>query len=258
METKTEQKTKIQSVSRAVKILRCLAEDQELGLTELSKMVGLHKSTTAGLVGTLRAEGFLELNEATGKLRLGLALLSLAVNARRSLDDLCSPYLDQLLQMTGETVNLAVLDKNEIVYIAKKESRQSIRISSSVGMRLPVYCTAIGKSILACMDNDAVDKIIDGLTFEPLTPKTITGGDELRRALDDIRNGGVALDKEEYEMGVICMAMPVYIKKNKPVGAVSVSGPAQRMNQETMEHIKSCLQEITAGICTEMSNLAWS
>jgi DNA-binding IclR family transcriptional regulator len=221
-------------------------------------MVGLHKSTTAGIIGTLKAEGFLEQDALTGRLRLGLELFTLAVNARRELGIICEPYLNHLLEMTGETVNLAVLDPDraEIVYIAKKESTQSIRIGTSVGKRLPVYCTAIGKSILACMDRNRAESLVAGVEMAPLTPRTITSWESLSNELDRIARCGVAYDEEEFEPGVVCVAAPVYYREREPVGAVSVSGPSMRMDAHARKKIAAVLRGVVEQIRGEMSKLA--
>ena len=112
MKKNKDAQPQIQSIVRAVAILKCFSGGKERGLTEVSKMVGLHKSTTSGLVNTLKAVRFLEQNPRTSKYRLGLELFTLAVNARRNLAMVCDPHLDKLRDMTGETVNLAVLDSD--------------------------------------------------------------------------------------------------------------------------------------------------
>jgi IclR family KDG regulon transcriptional repressor len=256
MSDTVKQQPFIQSVARAISILKCFKGNSELGLAELSRMVGLHKSTTAGIVNTLKAEGFLEQNERSGRLRLGLDLFSLAVQARNGLSEICDPYLNTLLAFTGETVNLAVLDKTEIVYIAKKESSHSIRISTSVGARLPVYCTAIGKSILAYMDRPKAEEMLERISLKPLTKATVTSKKALLSELDRILAEGVAYDFEEYEPGVICIASPLYYKKGEPIGAISVSGPAMRMDEAARAKIAKTITEITGQLSNELSRLA--
>jgi len=250
-----KQQSTIQSVSRAISILRCFDGERLLGLSEISRMVDLRKSTAAGIINTLKAEGFLEQDSATGKLRLGLGLFSLAVQARHDLADICEPHLKNLLDITGETVNLAVLDKDEIVYIAKKESTHSIRISTSVGARLPVYCTAIGKSILAYMDQDKAKALINSMELKPLTASTVNSKETLLLSIDRIRNEGVAYDFEEFELGIICIAAPLCYKAGEPIGAISVSGPAMRLNANVRENIAHVLKDTAKQVCSELSRL---
>jgi DNA-binding IclR family transcriptional regulator len=250
------QPSQIQSVSRAVSILKCFRGDAELGLTEVSRMLELHKSTTAGIINTLKSEGFLEQNEQTGKLHLGIDLFSLAINARSSLGELCEPYLTELLSLTGETVNLAVPSNSEIVYIAKRESPHSIRISTSVGSRLPMYCTANGKAILSTYGREKAASLLDGVEFVKFTDKTITSRATLFRELDLVTTDGVAYDNEEYETGIVCVAAPLYSRPGGPVGALSVSGPTMRMDEKTRGDIAEILRGITRQICDKLSRLA--
>jgi DNA-binding IclR family transcriptional regulator len=252
----SKQQPLIQSVSRAIAILNCFKGGVELGLTEVSHMVNLHKSTTAGIVNTLKAEGFLDQNLKTGKLRFGIGLFSLAVNARSGLDELCEPYLTKLLEITGETVNLAVPSNTSIVYIAKKESAHSIRISTGVGTPLPSYCTANGKAILATYDRDKAISLIDKIDFFRFTKNTIVSREALLKELDTIAQEGIAYDNEEYELGVICISAPLYIKQGNPVGAVSVSGPLRRMDEKARRNIANTLREVTGQICGELTKLA--
>ena len=223
-----------------------------MSLSEISKMVGLHKSTTAGIINTLKAEGFIEQSESDGKLRLGLSLFSLAVQARRGLVEICEPHLNKLLELTGETVNLAIFDISEIVYIAKKECTHSIRIITSVGSRLPVYCTAIGKVILAFMERSKVETIIDSINLTPLTEYTITDREELFKALDSIAKEGVAYDLEEFQEGLICVASPLFHREGDIAGAISISGPVSRLGQPKLSEVADILREITSKICVEL------
>ena len=254
-ENTTKKQTTIQSVARAISILKCFNGDARLGLSEISRMLSLHKSTTAGIINTLKEEGFLEQDVRTGKLRLGLELFSLAVQARHDLAEICEPHLNRLLELTGETVNLAVLDKNEVVYIAKKESSHSIRISTRVGAHLPVYCTAIGKSILAFMDRAKAEAIIDSIELKPLTNKTIVSKEVFVESIQKVFQEGVAYDFEEFELGIICVAAPLYYKEGEPIGAISVSGPAMRLDEDVRNNIAIALKDATSRICGELSRI---
>jgi len=243
----------IQSISRAVSILRCFSENPELGLAEISRKVGLHRSTTAGIVNTLKAEGLLDQNEVTGKLRLGLGLFSLANQVRYGFKDICEPYLYKLLDFTSETVNLALLDKTEVVYIGKKESTHSVYISTSIGARLPVYCTAMGKAILAFMDRKKAEALIDMSDLAPLTENTIIEKKKLLAAMDKIYREGVAYDFEEFTKGIVCVASPLYYTKGDPIGAISVSGPIVRMGGKQLGSIAQAVKDTAAEICEELS-----
>lgn len=247
----------IQSVSRAISILRCFTDFQELGLTEISKMIGLHKSTTSGIVKTLKKENILVQNEETGKYRLSIDLFCLAVTAKQELSDLCEPYLESLLQKTGETVNLAMRDKSSVVYIEKKESLHSMRICTSVGVRMPFYCTAIGKAIFAYCDEEETKRLLEDIKMEALTSHTITEEAKLMFELKKIRNQGVAYDMEELEYGLICVAAPLFNMQQEPIAAVSVSGPSMRMGEAVRDKVAKEVQNTANAICKDLSRMAY-
>jgi IclR family KDG regulon transcriptional repressor len=250
-------KPAIQSVSRAVSILRCFTDYQELGLSEISKMTGLHKSTTSGIIQTLKAENFLVQNEETGKYRLSIDLFCLAIKTKQELGEVCEPYLESLLQQTGETVNLAVRDKSSVIYIEKKESPHSMRICTSVGKRMPLYCTAIGKAILAFLSDDETERLLNSMHFEAQTKNTIADRDKLLHELKDIRKEGVAYDFEELEYGLVCVAAPIFNRHHIPIGAVSVSGPSMRMDKTIRDKVSKEVQETAGSICKEISRMAF-
>jgi DNA-binding IclR family transcriptional regulator len=236
--------------------LKCFEGDVELGLTEISRTLDLHKSTAAGIVGTLKAGGFLCQNERNGKYRLGLDLFSLAVQARRGLSDICDPHLSNLLEVTGETVNLAVLDDTEVVCVAKKDCLHSIRISPSVGARNPIYSSASGKAILAAMERDKAIALLDRVVFQKFTANTITDRADLISQLDAVAQNGVAYDFEENERGVVSIAAALYHKSREPIGAASVSLPSVRVNAETRARITESVSAAAMKICGELSRLA--
>ncbi len=246
MLSQENQRPHIQSVSRTVAILKCFLEKNEIGITEIARMVGLRKSTTAGLVSTLKDENILEQNEVTGKYRLGLTFFEIASRSKTDLRTVAEPYLQELLEITNETVNLAVLSDTEVIYLSKMESTHSIRITTSIGTRLPVFCTAIGKAMLAFLERREAENIINRIEFTPFTDKTITDKERFVDTLDVIRSTGIAMDNEEYERGVICIATPLISNSGRPVGAISVSGPKSRMTREACDKIISALK-VTAG-----------
>ncbi len=252
MENGKKSSVSIQSVARAIEILQCFKEHDELGLTEISNLVGLHKSTTAGLVNTLREEKFLEMNEASGKLRLGIELFCLSQSAKYELRDICRPYIDELLKCSGETVNLAVRDENQVVYIEKKESAHSMRICTAIGEHKPFYCTAIGKAIFAQLSDEEVTRAFASTEIQPFTSHTITDLDRLREELAQVRQTGIALDNEELEYGLICIAAPVFNPRGHVEASISVSGPAPRMDSETRERLGEMVKSVAAQISAKL------
>ena len=251
MET-AEKKSKIQAVSRAIDILRCFDGRKELGITEISKAVGLHKSTAAGLVSTLCAERMLEQNEVNGKYRLGLELFRLGKNVNTDLHELCHPYLLDLSEAVGETVNMAMLDGDAVVYIDKIDSPRSMRIVSRIGQRIPFYCTANGKALIARQPKDVIDALLADFKPQIYTEKTIKTADEMRRVLSKSLEDGYACDDEEYETGLICYSVPIVKHEGQPDLAISVSGPAGRMQGEfrerVLENLKATAEKISRAV----------
>lgn len=242
----------IQSVDRAIKIIRCFDTFEELGITEISKLLNLHKSTTFGIVSTLSANGILEKNENTGKYKLGLELYRLGTKVNLSLRGITLPYLERLVEMYEETANLVVLQDLSVVYLEKVESSHSMRISTSLGGRKPLYCTAVGKAILAFLPPDELERKLDKMKLVKFTDNTITSKEDLKKALNEIRKRGYAEDNEEMEIGLHCIAAPILNQYSYPIGAISVSGPISRMNGEVDINISRTLVEFTMEISKKL------
>ena len=239
----------IQSVSRAVAILRCFHEHEELGLQEISQMLDLHKSTTSTLVTTLRNERLLEQNPGTGKYRLGMEAFLLGSSTNINIRTVTRPYLAELNERFHETVNLTVPSGTDVVYIDKMESEYSMRTCTRIGQKLPFYCTANGKVIFAYYSRERLAAHLEGLHMVPFTPNTISSAEELTQALDDVRARGFACDNGELELGLCCYATPVFDGSGVPVAAISLSGPQSRMDsslrEEMIDALKACAENIS-------------
>lgn len=228
----------IQSIDRAIRILQCFEENSQLTLTEICSLVGLHKSTAYGIATTLKNNGFLDKDENTGNYRLGIGLYKLASHVDIDLRSICVPFVHDLCDVTGETVNLVIPDENYVIYIEKCESKHSMRISTTIGTRLPMYCTAVGKAILAFLpDPGKVSHILDQTQLAAITRNTLTSKDAILEELKVTRERGYAIDREELEYGLICIAAPVINAVGVPIAAISCSGPLQRMDEENISRI---------------------
>ena len=236
MNDKTGNKT-IQAVDRAVEILRCFEQGDTLGVTEISRRLDLHKSTAFGLINTLVSNRLLEKAPDSEKYRLGIELFRLGSKAQSGIREICAPHVKQLMEVTGETANLVLPDGGNVVYVDKRESQHSMRICTSVGLRLPMYCTAVGKAILAFMNDKEREAIIGDMQFASRTEKTITSKEALLEQLDRIKQDGYAIDDEELEYGLICVAVPILGKSGEPIAAISVSGPKPRMTKEKIREV---------------------
>lgn len=239
----------IQSIDRAVRILHCFEKKSELSLSEICSEVGLHKSTVYGILTTLKNNDLLQKDPDTGIYTLGLGLYRLASNVNMDLRRIALPHLQGLCNDTTETVNLVIPDGTNIIYVEKCESSLSMHVSTNIGTQLPMYCTAVGKAILAYLDEEQASRILDQSELIAKTENTITSKDRLLRSLPEIRRRGYALDEEELEYGLVCIAAPVVSSVGQPIAAVSCSGPIRRINPETIpslaERVTRCALHIS-------------
>jgi IclR family acetate operon transcriptional repressor len=221
------------TVAKALSILEILASSSDAGinLTELSTALNMPKSTAYRYLATL-----LELNlaerDGAERFRLGTKVIELAGSFLASSDirKESEPILEEMAEKTGETIHLAVPSGSEVVYIAKEETKHTLGMSSHIGTRLPMRCTALGKSILAFSGPDLVQAVFS----EPpqsRTPNTIISNNALREELVLIRTQGYAVDNEENEIGIRCVGAPILDYTGRAIAAMSISGPCERMDQ---------------------------
>lgn len=240
----------IQSVERAIWILKCFEGHGTLSLSEISRMLTLHKSTAFGLVSTLEAYRLLEQDPESGKYHLGIELFRLGTKVNIDLRSIVSPYMDRLVSICGETVNLVIPDGDCVVYLEKKESPHSMRIATALGQREPMYRTATGKAILSKLPMHTARDILNRTKFERMTSNTMLSVGEVLQELEEVRKNGYAVDREELEYGLICLGVALVDSTGKPVGAISVSGPASRMtlpNQmKFAEYLIDCGNQISS------------
>ena len=224
---------RIQSVDRALDILELyLHSPEELSVKEISEAMGLSKSTVHGLIKTLEQRGYLKQNPGNMKYRLGMKLFSLGNVVADHLDirKIARPVIRRLADNIKETVHLAVLNGDEVVYTEKVEGPGALRMYSQVGRKVPVYCTGVGKVILAYQDEETVERLLSKETLRAFTPYTITDKEKLKAHLAAIREQGYALDNEEIELGLRCVAAPIYDHQGKVFASISCAGPAIRMS----------------------------
>lgn len=228
----------LSSVANAARLLKEFSKgNRELGVTELSRRLGVGKSTAHRLVNTLTEERLLEQDPDTGAYRLGLAMYELGTSVywHTDLHEACTPVLEQLRNASKETVQVAVLDGREVVYIERRESPQTLRLFGRVGHRNDAHCTSTGKLLLACLSAEELDTTLKGWRLPSKTPHTITTIDGLRRELHVIQSQGWAQNINEAEMGVGSVAAPVRNGFGDVVAAVSIAGPVQRLGGESLK-----------------------
>ncbi|MHB8916993.1 MAG: IclR family transcriptional regulator [Desulfocucumaceae bacterium] len=249
------QSAKIRSIAKALFIIDFMAESKkDLTLTEISRKFNLARSTVHGLLSTLREFEYVEQSSFTGKYRLGLRLFEIGSVVARGWDVLtvAAPYTHNLADELEETVHLVKMDKGEVLYIDKRESRQSLRIVSEVGMRLPAHCTGVGKVMMAYLPADEVRRIAAVKGLPRFTRQTITDLQELENELTLIRSRGYAVDNEEIMDSLRCVAAPIRNHSGEVIAAISVSGPTARMVEErfnrTVALVIRAAAEISAGL----------
>ena len=247
---------RLSSVTTSVRLLKAFSEEQvEIGISDLAKRLGVAKSTVHRLAVTLVAEGMLERNPDTGKYRLGLALFRLGslVRQRMTVSSEARQLLRELREKVNETVHLAVLDGHEIMYVYNLESTQAIRMRSDVGVRKPAYCTAEGQAILAFQPPDVVERVtLAGLPAR--TPQTITDAQELRKALELVRQRGCAIEDEESEVGMRCIAAPIRNDSGEVVAAMGVAGPVSRLSKKALTSFIPHVIETAAAISARLGH----
>ncbi len=227
----------VRAVLRALDVLEAFSADNPaLSLMEVSERVGLNPSTTFRLLATLQSRGYVEHDEATGRYRVGVAVLrpTSTFLAHLNVRERVYPFLVDLRDATRETVHLTVLDPRtmEVIYLEKLEGLQPIGLMSSrVGGRSPAYCTAVGKALLAHQDPAVVRAFFSKSGLKRFTPNTITTVDALLAELEQVRERGYALDNAEHEEDVMCVAIPLWNHLQTAVAAISVSGPVDRMTR---------------------------
>ena len=235
MEAGEPQKYGIESVKRAIAILRCFSRSRpELGVTELSREIGVHKSTISRLLSTLEPEGFVNRNPDTGKYRLGVGLLELAglVIVHTDLQHVARHLLIQLAEQTQETVNLAVLDRNRAVNIALVPSRDRRILNIGwVGRHTPLHGSSTGKVLLAHLPETEREALLQE-PLERFTEYTITDPQALRDELSVARARGFATGFEELEVGLNAVGAPIRDHTGNVIAAVSTAGPTYRLSRE--------------------------
>ena len=245
--------TRVQSLDRALDILEALAAaGGEIGLSELADRVHLHVSTVHRLLSVLVSRGYARQNTPSGRYALGPHLLKLASSAvgtgQFDLRHEARPVLQDLADSTGETTNLVVLIDQQIVYVDQVASRHTVRMFTQIGTHAPIYCTGVGKALLAYRSAAETESYLSQERFEPRTPSTLTSAAALRDELRDIRARGFAYDNGEMESDVHCVAAPVFDHTGAAVAAVSVSGPAMRFDRQRMEEVVPALLRATGDL----------
>lgn len=248
----------VESVRRALRVLGHFGPEREvLGVTALASALGLHKSTVHRLLLTLEQEGFVRRVD-TGQYALTWRLLEIAaaIPVRNEVRDLSLRHLSSLAEKTGESAHLAILFGDEVLYIEKVESPRALRMPSRVGVRVPLHCTALGKVLLAGQSEADVRRILFSAPLAALGPRTVTDPVELLSRIDKVKLQGYAIDYEEIEEGLMCIAAPIRdAGDGEYVAAISIAGPLSRVDTRIEQHV-AVLRETAAALSLDLGPLA--
>lgn len=242
----------VQSIDRVLDILETLSTSPfGMSLSDLAAATGLHVSTAHRLVNVLCERGYAMKEPTGGKYRLTLRTFEIGsrVSGVWNLLSAAKPFLDELASFSQEAVHLVERDGNCVVYLYKAEPfQQLVRMASHTGLRNPMYCTGVGKSILSLLSDEELKKIWETETLTTYTPYTITELDTMKQELALTRERGYAMDNEEHELGVRCIAMPVRNWAGQPVAAVSISAPAMRLDAAEIQRLLPKLRNAASQI----------
>ncbi len=227
-----ERSNTVKSIVKAFDILELLDKRRELGITEISEELKMDKSTVHRLISTLKDKDYVVQNPSNNKYANSFKLFEMGNNAieRLGLRRLAQPYLEQIARITNETVNIAVMYDTNIIYIDKIESPATIKVDLSIGKKLPVYCTGLGKVMLAYMPEDKVLKILENMDFIKYTDKTVANIQGLFKQFIEIKEKGYCIDDEEYVEGLKCVAAPIFNYYGEVIAAISIAIPKYRYN----------------------------
>lgn len=243
----------ILSLHKAIDILVALQQGGEMGVTEISKLLTMNKSTVHRILSTLQSRDLVRQNPETGRYWLGLKLYSLgmAVKDNLPIKSIAEPYLKELSEQLNEVVHLSVLDFSsrkvpKLMIVDKVQTGQILSFSPSLGSGTPCYCSAMGKCLLAFAEQEYIERFINE-PLHPYTINTIVSWPELLVELEKIREKKYAIEDQEMEVGLTCVGAPILDRKQKTIAAFSVSGPTSRINLQLpniIEAVKKTAQEV--------------
>jgi DNA-binding IclR family transcriptional regulator len=242
-------------VTKVFRILEALYDSTAaLQLKDIAEKTAINKSTAYRFLAHLHHEGYV-FRDSAGAYTIGVRLARLGSGAsyQTTVRKISRPVLEELAHRTGETVSLAVLEGREVLYLDVMESAYTLRQVSHVGTRHPLYCTALGKAMLAFSPEEEQKYLISGMNFERLTPHTITCAANLRKELTLIRQRGYSLDDEEVYLGSRCIGAPILDASDQVVAALSVSGPTTRLTQDRVPSFAGAARQAAAEISTSLA-----
>jgi IclR family transcriptional regulator, KDG regulon repressor len=246
---------RLTSLQKGLRLIDAIAKAGTAGLRELADQNGFPPSTVHRLLSDLKRAGYVSQDTKTAKYRLSLKFLELGAVVREELDVITAarPHMTALMEATSETVNLALFDGAGIIYVDQVANSNSfLRMFTRVGTRAPLHCTGVGKACMACLPDEYLPEYWPSAEKTKYTGKTIVDEQTLRKELKAIRHQGYAVDNEEMEVGVRCVASAIRRDNDKVVAAVSISGPSSRVTPERVSHIGNLVRQAASSISADL------
>src|SRR3954447_2164515 len=237
---------RVQSLDRALDLLEALASADELGVSEIAAKTGLVPSTAHRLLATLVARGYAAQSPNSARYLLGYKLLELTSGLQDRLQRLrtaARPHLEAIQRETGDTTTLVVLERRDVVYVDSVSGTRSVRLFTEIGRAIPAHTSGAGKALLAWREPKDIAALLGGETLPPSTPRTLTSIDALQDDFARIRRRGYSTDNEEHEIGVACVATPIFDHSGLAIAAISVSGPTTRILHADTADLAGVLRE---------------
>ncbi len=227
------------TVTKSIEIIDYIADHPNSGVTDISHALGIPKSTVHNILETLNHLSILEKSRVTARYHLGVKLIELGYRAQTDIDicRIAHPHLRGLNEELDETIHLTVLDNDEVLYVDCIESKKRLRTYSVIGVRAPLYCTSVGKAIMAHLSPSEINRIISERGLKKITEHTITDTKVMIQELEEIRNRGYAIDNMEHEDHLRCIGAPIFNSRNEAIASISISGPTSRVISELVPEI---------------------
>jgi DNA-binding IclR family transcriptional regulator len=254
------EKGKIKSIGKSLDLLELISDNKkEMGITEISKELHMGISTVHRILTTLKCRGYIIQNQQTLKYALGIKLFILGckVQSTMNLVNLVTPFLQKLSKKTNEGINFAILEDREAVCLSKIESPEVLRTDIKIGARLPAHCTAVGKAILAFLPEGKLTMLYgkDNKNLNAPTINSISSVMELKKCLEKIKKDGYATDKEEFQIGINCLGVPILNNEGISIAGISVTGPSSRFNRSEIKKLKNTLISISKDISYQLNSI---
>jgi DNA-binding IclR family transcriptional regulator len=226
----------VQSVDRAIRILFTISENpgERFSLDKLSELLDIDRSSVFRLLSTLMKYGLVrqDNDRKTYQLGFGVFTLAAALKDQLKITEIAAPFLKQLAYATKENAHLAVRSGVEAIFIDRERAAKTIAANTNIGDTEELYCTSVGRCLICDMDESGLNRLFEGVTLRKMTENTIIELDELAREIEKVRGQGYAVDREENEKNVICVAAPIYNYEGAIEASIGISGPLDRMDTQ--------------------------